>query len=85
MKATITTAQAVSHPDVAQTITVLGELVDKYRDETEGFKAINAELLEALLLIDPSGKFVGWQDGNGIDIGRQINAAIAKATQGEER
>lgn len=36
-------------------------------------------LLTALLLVDPTGKFEDWEDGQGKPIGKRIASAIDKA------
>lgn len=46
--------------------------------EVERLTARVAELERALLLIEPSGDFSGWEDRDGNDIGAVINAALAK-------
>ena len=51
------------------------DLAMKHRDDAE--KRV-AELERALLLIEPSGDFSGWEDKHGRDIGNSINAALAK-------
>lgn len=51
------------------------DLAMKHRDDAE---KRGAELERALLLIEPSGDFSGWEDKHGRDIGNSINAALAK-------
>ncbi len=53
------------------------DLAMKHRDDAE--KRV-AELERALLLIEPSGDFSGWEDKHGRDIGNSINAALAKGS-----
>ena len=48
--------------------------------EIERLRARVAELERALLLIEPSGDFSGWEDKHGRDIGNSINAALAKGS-----
>ena len=47
MKAPITTAQAMSHPDVVQTINTLGKMADELRAELEKHDALRAEIEKA--------------------------------------
>lgn len=51
---------------------------DEAADEIERLRVRVAELERALLLIEPSGDFSGWEDKHGRDIGNPINAALAK-------
>ncbi len=53
----------------------VADLAMKHRDDAENRVA---ELERALLLIEPSGDFSGWEDKHGRDIGNSINAALAK-------
>lgn len=48
--------------------------------ELRRLHAVNSELLVALLLIDPTGKFTDWHDGRGEPIGKRISTSISKAT-----
>ncbi len=77
---------ALYTPNYSDVATLIAETVSsEHRHIQEAnacLIAVAPELLEALLLIDPSGKFVGWQGSNGVDIGQQISAIIAKATGG---
>ena len=41
--------------------------------------AASKKLYEALLLIEPTGDFSGWENKDGEDIGVKINAALAAA------
>lgn len=46
--------------------------------------AASKNLYEALLLIEPDGDFSGWENKDGEDIGKKINAALA-AARGEDQ
>lgn len=46
--------------------------------------AASKKLYEALLLIEPDGDFSGWENKDGEDIGKKINAALASA-RGEDQ
>lgn len=68
MKAPITTAQAMSHPDVAITINTLGKMADELRAENERLRGA----LETIINI----KFSNWSDGE--------MRVIARAALGEK-
>lgn len=58
-----------------------GAQLDGYRELAQRLNAAEmrvAELERALLLIEPSGDFSGWEDRDGNDIGAVINAALSK-------
>ena len=46
--------------------------------------AASKKLYEALLLIEPTGDFTGWENKDGEDVGKKINAALA-AARGESQ
>ena len=48
MKAPITSAQAMSHPTVVDTVNALGEIADELRSKCEGHKLAMRAALEAL-------------------------------------
>ncbi len=50
---------------------------DEAADEIERLRARVAGLERALLLIEPSGDFSGWEDKHGCDIGNSM-PALAK-------
>jgi len=52
MKARITTAKAMSHPDVVATLNAFGQLADELRAERDALAAENRVLREALEYID---------------------------------
>ena len=58
---------------------MIGDKAARELLEVEKLKAVNAELLEALLLIDPTGEFEDWHDSNNNEIGFKIKRIIAKA------
>lgn len=68
MKAPITTAQAMSHPDVVLTINALGKIADELRAENEKLRGA----LETIINI----KFSNWSDGE--------MRVIARAALGEK-
>ena len=53
MKTTITTAQAMSHPDVALTINTLGQMADGLREERDALKDAARLALDALEVVEP--------------------------------
>jgi len=68
---------------LAATINAGADEIDRLRARVAELETVEAaarvaELERALLLIEPSGDFSGWEDKHGRDIGNSINAALAK-------
>lgn len=50
MKAPITSAQAMSHPAVVETINALGQIADELRAERDALKQANSDLARASII-----------------------------------
>lgn len=58
MKAPITTAQAMNHPDVVLTINTLGKMADELRAENEAQRKVLEQALDFIKTTNKSSQFL---------------------------